>query len=48
MLMAALALLLTAWPVAAQGGNESAWRQLFESHFDAVYRFCLTLTARSR
>jgi RNA polymerase sigma-70 factor (ECF subfamily) len=29
---------------AAQGGSEKAWRQLFERHFDAVYRFCLALT----
>ncbi len=33
---------------AAQGGSESAWRQLFELHFDAVYRFCLALTAGRR
>ena len=32
----------------AQGGSEPAWRQLFESHFDAVYRFCLALTAGRR
>ncbi len=30
---------------AAQSGNELAWRQLFEWHFDAVYRFCLALAA---
>jgi len=29
---------------AAQDGSEQAWRQLFERHFDAVYRFCLALT----
>ena len=29
---------------AAQDGSEKAWRQLFEQHFDAVYRFCLALT----
>jgi len=29
---------------AAQNGSEQAWRQLFERHFDAVYRFCLALT----
>jgi RNA polymerase sigma-70 factor (ECF subfamily) len=29
---------------AAQGGSEQAWRQLFDRHFDAVYRFCLVLT----
>jgi RNA polymerase sigma factor (sigma-70 family) len=34
--------------VAAQGGSESAWRTLFEWHFDAVYRFCLALTAGRR
>jgi RNA polymerase sigma-70 factor (ECF subfamily) len=32
--------------MAAQGGNEPAWRQLFEMHFDAVYRFCLALGRR--
>ena len=32
----------------AQGGSEPAWRRLFESHFDAVYRFCLALTAGRR
>ncbi|MHC4556509.1 MAG: RNA polymerase sigma factor [Planctomycetota bacterium] len=29
---------------AAQNGSEQAWRQLFDRHFDAVYRFCLLLT----
>lgn len=29
---------------AAQRGEEQAWRQLFERHFDAVYRFCMALT----
>ena len=29
---------------AAQDGSEQAWRQLFERHFEAVYRFCLALT----
>ena len=29
---------------AAQTGSEQAWRQLFERHFDAVYRFCVALT----
>ncbi len=29
--------------MAAQGGSEPAWRQLFAWHFDAVYRFCLAL-----
>ncbi len=28
---------------AAQIGSEQAWRQLFEHHFDAVYRYCATL-----
>jgi RNA polymerase sigma-70 factor (ECF subfamily) len=28
---------------AAQRGSEQAWRQLFERHFDAVYRFCAVL-----
>jgi RNA polymerase sigma factor (sigma-70 family) len=28
---------------AAQNGGEWAWRQLFERHFDAVYRFCVAL-----
>ncbi len=28
---------------AAQRGSEQAWRQLFERHFDAVYRFCIAL-----
>jgi RNA polymerase sigma factor (sigma-70 family) len=28
----------------AQDGSEQAWRQLFERHFDAVYRFCFLLT----
>ncbi|MHC4144704.1 MAG: RNA polymerase sigma factor [Planctomycetota bacterium] len=28
---------------AAQDGSEQAWRQLFERHFDAVYRFCVAL-----
>lgn len=29
---------------AAQNGSEQAWRELFERHFDAVYRFCVALT----
>ncbi len=29
---------------AAQNGSEQAWQQLFDRHFDAVYRFCLVLT----
>ena len=29
---------------AAQDGSEQAWRQLFDRHFDAVYRFCVALT----
>ena len=32
----------------AQSGSESAWRRLFELHFDAVYRFCLALTSGRR
>jgi RNA polymerase sigma factor (sigma-70 family) len=32
----------------AQAGSEPAWRQLFELHFDAVYHFCLALTAGRR
>jgi RNA polymerase sigma-70 factor (ECF subfamily) len=28
---------------AAQTGSKQAWRQLFEQHFDAVYRFCAVL-----
>ena len=27
----------------ARNGDERAWQQLFEWHFDAVYHFCLTL-----
>lgn len=30
---------------AARHGSRQAWRQLFEWHFDAVYRFCQKLTA---
>ena len=33
---------------AAQSGNELAWRQLFEWHFNAVYRFSLALAAGRR
>jgi RNA polymerase sigma-70 factor (ECF subfamily) len=33
---------------AAQNGSEQAWRQLFERHFDAVYRFCVALTGARR
>ena len=29
---------------AARNGSEQAWRQLFDRHFEAVYRFCLVLT----
>lgn len=29
-------------------GSEPAWRQLFEGHFDAVYRFCLVLAGGRR
>lgn len=32
----------------ARDGSEPAWRRLFELHFDAVYRFCLALTAGRR
>jgi len=32
----------------AQNGSEPAWRRLFEVHFDAVYGFCLALTAGRR
>jgi len=28
---------------AAQTGSEQAWQQLFERHFDAVYRFCVAI-----
>ncbi len=28
---------------AAQTGSEQAWQQLFERHFEAVYRFCIAL-----
>ena len=28
---------------AAQTGSEQAWRQLFERHFDGLYRFCVAL-----
>ncbi len=34
--------------MAAQGGSEPAWRQLFAWHFDAVYRFCLALACGRR
>ena len=34
--------------MAAQAGNEPAWRQLFAWHFDAVYRFCLALACGRR
>lgn len=27
----------------ARGGSQQAWRQLFDGHFDAVYRFSLVL-----
>ena len=30
---------------AAQQGSTQAWQQLFEWHFDAVYRFCVALAA---
>jgi len=30
---------------AAQNGSERAWQELFERHFDAVYRFCVALAS---
>jgi RNA polymerase sigma-70 factor (ECF subfamily) len=30
---------------AAQNGSERAWQELFERHFDAVYRFCIVLAS---
>jgi len=30
---------------AARNGNEQAWRELFEHHFDPLYRFCAALAA---
>jgi len=32
----------------ARRGDERAWRELFETHVDAVYQFCLTLAASRR
>jgi RNA polymerase sigma-70 factor (ECF subfamily) len=32
----------------ARRGDERAWRELFETHVDAVYQFCLGLTAGRR
>ena len=29
----------------AQRGDEAAWRNLFEWHFESVYRYCLNLSA---
>jgi RNA polymerase sigma-70 factor (ECF subfamily) len=29
----------------ARRGDEHAWRELFETHVDAVYQFCLALAA---
>jgi len=29
----------------ARGGSQQAWRQLFDWHFDAIYRYCLLLAA---
>jgi len=29
----------------AQGGDEEAWRNLFEWHFEPVYRYCLNLAS---
>ena len=33
---------------AAQSGSEQAWRELFERHFDPVYRFCVALACGRR
>ena len=33
---------------AAQSGSEQAWRELFERHFDPVYRFCVALAGGRR
>jgi len=30
---------------AAQNGSEQAWQELFQRHFDAVYRFCIVLAS---
>ena len=29
----------------AQTGDEDAWRNLFEWHFESVYKYCLSLSA---
>ena len=33
---------------AAQSGSEQAWRELFERHFEPVYRFCIALAGGRR
>jgi RNA polymerase sigma-70 factor (ECF subfamily) len=33
---------------AAQSGSQQAWRELFEGHFDPVYRFCIALASGRR
>ncbi|MHC4633036.1 MAG: RNA polymerase sigma factor [Planctomycetota bacterium] len=33
---------------AAQNGSEQAWRELFERHFDPLYRFCIALAGGRR
>ncbi|MFH1718734.1 MAG: sigma-70 family RNA polymerase sigma factor [Planctomycetota bacterium] len=30
---------------AAKNGSEQAWRQLFDRHFEALYRFCVALAS---
>jgi RNA polymerase sigma-70 factor (ECF subfamily) len=33
---------------AAQSGSQQAWRELFEGHFDPLYRFCVALAGGRR
>jgi RNA polymerase sigma-70 factor (ECF subfamily) len=33
---------------AAQSGSQQAWRELFERHFDPLYRFCVALAGGRR
>jgi RNA polymerase sigma-70 factor (ECF subfamily) len=33
---------------AAQTGSQQAWRELFELHFDSLYRFCVALAGGRR
>jgi RNA polymerase sigma factor (sigma-70 family) len=33
---------------AAQTGSQQAWRELFEGHFDSLYRFCVALAGGRR